>query len=178
MRDVSNTQLIYLPQFEQLGRNITSTHTVHQCEMDPAIGLGRAQAVLAGPYCCITEHSFTPLHDLELTELIPEPYVCICESSEASLTALDGFHISTHEFSHRAEASQNRTTYAFQQTEIGSQRGPLQAGKFYCSRSIVITQSFFENLHETMAKNLMRYLTRFSTVGGEKRVSVPYVMPS
>ena len=79
---------LYAPQFEQFGLELESKGPVFTGEVANELGYGRAWIMPISPSCLVMEHHITPMRDMDLLEYTPEPYACVSEVSEPTLTCM------------------------------------------------------------------------------------------
>ena len=166
-RETDITEL-YAPQFEQFGLRLETRGATFTGAVENNIGAGRAWIMPLSPTCLVMEHFITPRADMLLAERTPEPYACVTEVSDPTLTCMPEAGIRPANLRPTRGPWPERAVCSFVQNRCGEELSPLYEGQMYHSRSIIFLSGFFDELERRYAGEFSGLFDAFSTQWDEE----------
>ena len=159
---------LYAPQFEQFGLRLETRGASFTGKVENDIGTGRAWVMPLSPTCLVMEHFITPRADMLLAERTPQPYACVTEVSDPTLTCMPEVGISPANLRPARGPWPQSAMCSFVQERCGEELSPLVAGRMYHSRSIIFLPDYFEELEQSYAGEFTGLFQAFSTQWDEE----------
>ena len=162
---------LYAPQFEQFGLELKSRGAVFTGEVTNELGHGYAWIMPLSSTCLVMEHHITPAHDMNLLEYTPEPYACVSEVSNSTLTCMPETGIVPANLKPLHGPWPNNTVCSFIQDRCGEEQSPLFAGQLYHSRSVIFLPGFFDELERHYPAEFTGIFDAFAETWNEEAMS-------